>query len=189
MAGPASPPHHRQQLRNRGCPAGVPQSWPPHTHQSTRLATMPVPKRRHAALHSLCIQPPVGGTVKYISPHRFRLSRQRLHTTSPAEVHEVGHSPVIRSAGGSTVASRRQGVSPTDQPDPLCLLRSRARACCGKPHTPQRTLHTNEELRMNRRWSGGARRAQHQTASRARKEDPGHRRRAGGAALSTTAAC
>ena len=40
-----------------------------------------------------------------------------------------------------------------DQPDPLCLLRSRARACCWKPHTPQRTLHTNEELRMNRRWS------------------------------------
>ena len=125
--------------------------------------------------------------MKCISPHRFRLGWQRLHcnihTTSPAEVHEVGHSPVIlRSAGGCTVASRRQGVSPMDQPDPLCLLRSRACAGCWKPHSPQRTLRTNEELRMNRRWPGGARRAQDQRVSRARKEDAGHRCRASGAA-------
>ena len=52
-----------------------------------------------------------------------------------------------------------------DQPDPLCLLRSRARAGCWKPHSPQRTLRTNEELRMNRRWPGGARRAQDQRVS------------------------
>ena len=81
---PPQPPQPTLELPSAGSPKPAAQRAPRHT-----TGDMPIPKHRNAALHSLCILPPVGCTVKNVCIHCLRLGWQRLHTASLAEVHSV----------------------------------------------------------------------------------------------------